>query len=181
MKQFILFNTSKDNYSILKDVFKSLIGSYIDFKEEDNLLICYSAEFSFEEIVSTIKSLENDLNISITTYISSHNDLDNELRIVKKIFMTATHGYYDFSKLLMGLPNVPNQNDILDYILDGSGIDEKILLGMAYCDLNVSQASKYLYMHRNTLLYKIDRLKELKKLDIRKFNDLYIIMRLIKQ
>lgn len=38
-------------------------------------------------------------------------------------------------------------------------------------DLNVSSTSRVLYMHRNTLIYRIDKIKRETGLDIQKFND----------
>lgn len=38
-------------------------------------------------------------------------------------------------------------------------------------DLNVSRTAKRLYMHRNTLLYRINKLKKMTGLDVRTFGD----------
>ncbi len=38
-------------------------------------------------------------------------------------------------------------------------------------DLNMSKAADNLYMHRNTLLYRINKLKRLTGLDVRTFDD----------
>lgn len=52
-------------------------------------------------------------------------------------------------------------------------------------DLNVSETSRILYMHRNTLIYRLDKIQRETKLDIRKFSDaltfrlISIMMRLI--
>ena len=49
-------------------------------------------------------------------------------------------------------------------------------------NLNISDSSKILYIHRNTLLYRLDKIQKLVGLDIRKFEDavtfklLYLIM-----
>ena len=50
-------------------------------------------------------------------------------------------------------------------------------------NLNISQASKSGYMHRNTLLYRIEKIEKILGLDIRKFEDaltLQVIMELHK-
>lgn len=39
------------------------------------------------------------------------------------------------------------------------------------CDLNVSEASRKLFMHRNTLTYRLDKIERTTGLDIRKFAD----------
>lgn len=38
-------------------------------------------------------------------------------------------------------------------------------------DLNLSEASKGLYVHRNTLIYRLDKIQKYTGYDIRKFND----------
>ena len=38
-------------------------------------------------------------------------------------------------------------------------------------DLNLSEASKELYVHRNTLIYRLDKIQKYTNYDIRKFND----------
>ena len=38
-------------------------------------------------------------------------------------------------------------------------------------DLNLSEAAKQLYVHRNTLIYRLDKIQKYTGCDIRKFND----------
>ena len=39
------------------------------------------------------------------------------------------------------------------------------------CSLNISAAARELYMHRNTMMYRLDKIKRLTGLDIRLFYD----------
>ena len=39
------------------------------------------------------------------------------------------------------------------------------------CDLNISETSRRLYMHRNTLMYRLDKIERVTGLNIRKFSD----------
>ena len=39
------------------------------------------------------------------------------------------------------------------------------------CGLNLSEASKELYIHRNTLIYRLDKIQKYTNYDIREFND----------
>ena len=39
------------------------------------------------------------------------------------------------------------------------------------CDLNISETSRKLYMHRNTLMYRLDKIERVTGLNIRKFSD----------
>lgn len=43
------------------------------------------------------------------------------------------------------------------------------------CDLNISLAARELYIHRNTLVFRLDKLKSLTGLDVRKFEDAMLL------
>ena len=43
------------------------------------------------------------------------------------------------------------------------------------CDLNISLAARELYIHRNTLVFRLDKLKSLTGLDVRKFDDAMLL------
>ena len=47
------------------------------------------------------------------------------------------------------------------------------------CNMNISKASNVLYMHRNTLMYKIDNFINETGFDIKKFKDAYIIYHIL--
>jgi carbohydrate diacid regulator len=42
------------------------------------------------------------------------------------------------------------------------------------CSMNISETRRKLYMHRNTLLYRLDKIQETTGLDIREFGDALI-------
>ena len=42
------------------------------------------------------------------------------------------------------------------------------------CNLNINAASKELFMHRNTLIYRLEKIKERTGLDLKKFCDAFI-------
>ena len=42
------------------------------------------------------------------------------------------------------------------------------------CNLNITDASQKLYIHRNTLIYRLDKILRITGYDIRKFNDAMI-------
>jgi DNA-binding PucR family transcriptional regulator len=47
------------------------------------------------------------------------------------------------------------------------------------CHLNISEAARKLYLHRNTLLYRIEKIKNLSGLDIKKFEEAVIFRTVI--
>ena len=68
--------------------------------------------------------------------------------------------------------------EYLSVLLDGEArelLKDEDLAGTAEeflgNDLNVSETSRNLYMHRNTLMYRLDKLERMTGLNLRKFSD----------
>ncbi len=177
MKRFILIKTSDIFYKDIIGVLSIHLGRY-EYKINDMLLIYFNSD-SIENINLTIHSLENDLGCLISYYISSFDDLEKELNLIYNLFLKSNYGNYNFKKLIFDSKIINNSKDILDFILDRTGITKEIIISIAKNDLNISRSAKYLFMHRNTLIYKSERLIELKNFDLKKFNDVYILMKLI--
>ena len=49
-----------------------------------------------------------------------------------------------------------------------------LLLNFFENNLNVSETSRQLYIHRNTLVYRLDKLQKMTGLDLRNFDDAII-------
>ena len=181
MKQFTLFKASKENYPLIIDVFKMLVGNALNIKEDNDYLLIIHNEFNKEEIKSTFLSLEEDLNNKICvyqSYLSYEDDLKEELKVILPIFNNVVFGSYELKSLLLEV-KVDKSLELLHFIIDGSGVDERVIKMMALADLNVSKAANLLYLHRNSLNYKLDRLYETKGFDLRRFMDCYTLYRLL--
>ncbi len=182
--RFIIIRNFNDS-KMLINIIKNLLGINIKIKEEDNYIIVYHDYKNDDDIIKIINSLSDDLMASFITYISSdfdENKLANELEIVLPIFMNNDFpvGVYNFKSLLLQKPIIHNRREVLNYILDSSGVGEDFIRGFAENDLNVSKASKAMFIHRNTMIYKLDKLKELSGFDLRVFIDAYILYMLIQ-
>jgi len=179
MKQFTLFKSSKDNYQFIVDVFKMLVGNAVNVHYIDDLLVIYHNEFNKEEIKLAFKSLESDLNCNICVYQSYAGiKLKEELELILPIFSNLEYGSFDMKTLLLET-KVDKALDILHFIIDGTGVDEKVIEVMALTDLNVSKAASLLYLHRNSLNYKLDRLLNDKGFDLRRFIDCFCLYKLM--
>ena len=51
--------------------------------------------------------------------------------------------------------------------------EETIIRKMAENDMNITEVARQMFVHRNTLIYRIEKIKKKTGLDIRKFYDLY--------
>ena len=57
----------------------------------------------------------------------------------------------------------------------------KIILSLADNKMNVSEVSRQLYMHRNTVVYHINRIRQITGKDPLNFYDLYRLVMLAKE
>ena len=89
------------------------------------------------------------------------------------------HSYKEFVLIKM-LEDLPKQtlNEYLDTLMDTGAreiFDDEEMVNTAEefleNSLNVSETSRKLYLHRNTLTYRLDKIEKATGLDIRKFSD----------
>ena len=179
MKRFVIIKDNFDDFNIVSDVFRSLIGNNIEMVKKNEYNILYFYYENITDIENMLLSLTDVFMVNINSYISQYNNLDEELQIALDIMESLPSGVYTFKKALL-YGNVKNKQKALDFILKSSGIDENFIKSFISCDLNVSRASKIMYTHRNTINYKLDKLYENSNFDLRKFIDAHIIYSLIK-
>ena len=95
---------------------------------------------------------------------------------------SSVRSYTDFAfiRLLEDLPKY-KLKEVKDVLIGDEGdsvfCDEEMLRTAEVLmenDLNISEASRELYMHRNTLTYRLDKIQRATNLDIRKFSDAMI-------
>ena len=89
------------------------------------------------------------------------------------------HSYkeYVFTKIIEDLPKT-RRNEYLELLLDSEAEEiftdnEMIQTAEVFLEnnLNVSETSRKLFLHRNTLTYRLDKIERQTGLDIRKFSD----------
>ena len=57
----------------------------------------------------------------------------------------------------------------------------KIIIALAYSRMNIAAAARQLYMHRNTVAYNLERIKQITGKDPLNFYDLYCLVMLAKE
>ena len=139
----------------------------------------------------TVKALYEELGIKATCYIggevksfenihTSYEQAMDALRITKTLEIKRNvNSYKDYVliKIIEELPKVRGEeyfNSLLGGSADSILKDEQLLLTASTFlnnDLNISETSRQLYIHRNTLMYRIERILKMTGLDIRSFND----------
>lgn len=181
--RFVLLKINSEYENIILDVFEGLCGPRIVNEKIDEYNVIYHNYDNVEDIINLIKSLESDLDTKILCYLSyvgNSDDLTKELHIVKPLLYDCNIGCYDLKKLLLELNSINNRDEILEFILKDTGITKEFILEFAYSNLNASKAASSLYMHRNTVIYKLDKLMSLRGFDLKSFIDMHILYSLSK-
>lgn len=79
-----------------------------------------------------------------------------------------------------------NEDNFLFNLVDFDTIknmdDSLLLTGLNFIenDLNISKTSNALFLHRNTLVYRLDKIKELLNLDLKNFKDAFVFYLSVK-
>ena len=123
-----------------------------------NTFIFYLGKmYSKDLFLSRISILDEVLEFILKYNNSKFLNL-NDLMIYKIISLTNNKNFFD---------NLINYENI-------KKIDENLLhtgLNFIENDLNISKTSNALFLHRNTLIYRLEKIKESLNLDLRNFKD----------
>ena len=158
----------------------------VKFVEEDNE---YSSSVDYAEFL--VQSLKEELGLTVHAGVGptvrelkdvavSYASAENALRYADVFEASGNvHSYRDFILIKM-LEDIP-ESKLAEYLAELSDAhskeifeDEEMLdTAEAILDssLNVSETSRNLYMHRNTLLYRLDKIEKATGLNVRDFSD----------
>ncbi len=188
----------KDNISMemLKNIFSEQPGCYLTAVEQKNIILIkdVSTMESYDEVEQTAQVIVDMLNaeamlIAKVAYgaivrelkevSKSYKEAKMALDVGKIFYMEKSINAYNtlgIGRLIYQLPinlcriymkevfgdNIPDDLD-----------DEMLTTVQKFFDnnLNVSETSRQLFVHRNTLVYRIEKLHQSTGLDIRKFDD----------
>lgn len=185
----------KEWLSEIQDMFLKLADSF--FLTEDLLLLVEEKDetnYPVEEIFGLFQALDNDFEISTQVFVGAfHQDLsrlaDNfkeEQQIFQKELAHHT-GQRNFSFtstainyfVATAMKESPLMNSLYQDWFSDSEI-RSILAALWQNQGNVSSAAKELFLHRNTLIYRIDKFQEATRLDVKNMDDLVFCHLMIK-
>lgn len=154
--------------------------------EEENE---YRSSVDYAEFL--VQSLKEELGLDVQAGVGptvrelkdaqlSYTGADNALRYADVFEMPGSvYSYREFLlvKMLEGIP----ESKLAEYLAELTDehckevFEDEEMLGTAEAflqsSLNVSETSRNLYMHRNTLLYRLDKIEKATGLNIRQFSD----------
>lgn len=193
---------------IVRTLFSSKPKDFITAVDEKNIIIVKEVKQSetFEDLIKIAKTVLDMLNteamskvrISIGTVIGEIKEVSKSYKEAKmaldvgKIFYSekniVAYNNLGIGRLIYQLP-MPLCKMFIKEIFDNKSpddLDEEIVGTINKFfenSLNVSETSRQLFIHRNTLVYRLDKLQKQTGLDIRTFEDaitLKIAMMVVK-
>lgn len=181
---------------LLKGMFSTQAGDYITAVDESSVILIKTLDAgcsleSMMEIAETIVSLMNseamlNVRVSFGTVVQELKDVSKSYKEAKmaldvgKIFYAeksvAAYSALGIGRLIYQLPVNLCKIFIEEIFGDNvpSDLDEETLNTInKFFDnnLNVSETSRQLFVHRNTLVYRIEKIQKSTGLDLRNFDD----------
>jgi len=181
---------------IVRSIFPDKLRDFVTAVDEQCIILVKElaerdSSEEIEQIASTIvDTLSTEAMSKVYVSIGSVvRDLQNvsssfkEARLAKevgKIFeadkQIVNYERLGIGRLIYQLP-LPLCRIFIKEMLQGFSIDDideemfTTVMKFFENDLNVSETSRELYIHRNTLVYRLDKLQKMTQLDLRKFGD----------
>lgn len=171
-KDFV-FNVSETDTVLVKEIKRG-----IDEKDIENLAASIIDTLNGEHYIKAV--------VGIGTPISNIKDLAasfKEAQIaleVGKVFDSeqaiVSYNHLGIARLIYQLPTTLCEMFLKEVFNQGSidSLDEETLFTIQRFfenNLNVSETSRGLFVHRNTLVYRLEKIKKLTGLDLREFDD----------
>lgn len=184
----IIFKSSPKESVIdmLVDFLKGLLGNYIEYRYDENILTVFfncETTVDFEEIIN---GLNNDFYITTSLFESGilYSKLNREeyvlhIKNVSKQILESNLIYIDEKSLV----KLNLEGEIVKKNIFKSFYNDLPMLEVVEkyldCNMNISQAANMLYMHRNTVMNKIDKFISVTGYDIKKFSNAFIIYKIL--
>ncbi|MCM1192826.1 MAG: helix-turn-helix domain-containing protein [Butyrivibrio sp.] len=181
---------------VLKGMFSNQAGDYITAVDESNVILIKALEANctqadLEGIANTIVAMMNgeammNVRVAFGTVVPELKDVSKSYKEAKlaldvgKIFYAgknvAAYNTLGIGRLIYQLPVNLCRIFIEEIFGDNvpSDLDEETLNTINKFfenNLNVSETSRQLFVHRNTLVYRIEKLQKSTGLDLRNFDD----------
>jgi hypothetical protein len=146
-----------DNLNELKEISQALLDSINEELCVKTIISIGRISHSWEEMSMSFKEAQKALDFApkINSSIVSYNDMI-------------------FERLLLSIPNETRKNFVNEIKQKLDLLDKdtrKTIRVVLDCNLNMSEAARKLYIHRNTLMYRLDKIANSTGLDLRNFKD----------
>lgn len=190
--------TEKDNNALetVRNIFASKAKDFITAVDEKNIILVKEVKQNetYDDMEKTAKVIVDMLNTEAMASVHvAYGTMVNEIKEVSRSYKEAkmaldvgkifysnrniiAYSNLGIGRLIYQLP-IPLCKMFIKEIFDGRSpdeFDEETLTTINKFfenSLNVSETSRQLYIHRNTLVYRLDKLQKSTGLDLRVFED----------
>lgn len=191
MYRYLIIESKHDidqNLQVILSMFSEFI--HIDHYQTDaHALYIYfnhDTDVPFKDIILNMMSdILSDLRIYVSHRFDQIHDLENHLEHIKILLKEIPFNkyvYLDDKTILLAL-GMSHQQKLKPLFLRKYHQDQMMIDTIKTyleTDQNMSSASKILYVHRNTLIQRIDKFYQVTGFDVRIFIDAYLIYHLIR-
>lgn len=180
----------------VRTLFSSKTKDFITAVDEKNIILVKEVKPSenYEDMAKTAKVIVDMLNTEAMSSVNvAYGTIVNEIKEVSRSYKEAklaldvgkifysdrkiiAYSNLGIGRLIYQLP-IPLCKMFIKEIFDGKSPDEfddetlTTINKFFENSLNVSETSRQLYIHRNTLVYRLDKLQKSTNLDLRVFED----------
>ncbi len=193
-------NSDVSVYNIIRNIFPDKTKDFvININETDVVLIKETREdIEIEDLHNLANSITATLSsefflqavVGIGTTVSNLKDLARSFKEaqvaleVRKVFDAekniVSYGNLGIARLIYQLPTTLCESFLKEVFSRGSieSFDQEILFTIQTFfenNLNVSETSRKLFVHRNTLVYRLEKIKKLTGLDLREFDHAIVL------
>jgi sugar diacid utilization regulator len=170
----------------------SLFSEFVEFthvKTLDHQIILFyeqNIDISFKDVILNIMSdTLTDLRLYASYHYSTELERDQQLEVVRKLLKEIQFAQYFYldDKVIVKHNLSHITEELKKHILRKFANDQTMIQSIKVyleSNQNSSLAAKNLYVHRNTLIQRLDKFKEITGFDVRDFNDAFPIYHLIK-
>ena len=170
-KDFVI-NINETDIALVKET-----KSDIDRKDIENLASSIADTLSGEFYVHTVIGIGTTVN-NLKNLAKSFKEAQTALEVGKVFDTEKTIISYDnlgIARLIYQLPTTLCETFLKEVFKRGSieTIDQETLFTIQRFfenNLNVSETSRKLFVHRNTLVYRLEKIKKITGLDLREFD-----------
>ncbi len=187
--RFILIKSKENILSpYLIDFLKGFLGYDIEINQTNDIIsILYKLDDE-ELVYAGLSSLVAELDTNINVFISKKNikSLHDSIEIIKKYLKEEIfkNSIYREDEFILELILKGKKEDLDKVVFKDREIDSSMLECIKVfieTDMNTSKASELLFLHRNTLINKIDKFINITGYNVKKFKNAMIIYYLLNK
>lgn len=179
---FIIYSVNEEDEQSINEVIKDIYSDVVIIK-----CLNYNLAFStnFSDIKTTFNAFTSDLGYEVNvhegfTILSTTKGIEISKYLDFYKNNIKTHGYSNITDMVIMANNKDSEiiriikTNVLSKIMNQPSLID-LITALYHNNLNVSLTSKLLYMHRNTVLNKIEQIEKATNLNIQNFLDAYVM------